>query len=172
MNRRHLALLAFGYLGVVLLTPLRQLVPQVVPFPDLGLLVVLYAAAVVKGSPSAGAAVAVGLGYVADLAAGAPKGLSSLTFGAAYFLLRALGARVYLGRTASQLLTSFLLAAAVGTSQALLLAATAPYGLWFLWKASLATAAATAAVAPVVLGLLRRLDRRVAPEVILEGGLR
>ncbi len=172
MNRRHFALLAFGYVWLVILTPLRQLVPQLVPFPDIGLLVVLYAASVVKGSPSAGAAVAVILGYVGDLATGAPKGLTSLTFGAAYFLLRALGPRVYLGRTASQVLTAFLLAAAVGTSQALLLGATAPYGLWFLWKAAMASAAATAAAAPVIVNLLRRLDRWVAPEVILEGGLR
>ena len=172
MNRRHAALFLAGYLALVLLTPLRQLVPPEIPFPSVGILVVLYVAVVLRGSPSAGAAVAVALGYVADLAEGAPKGLSSLTFGGAYFVLRAMSGRIYLGRAASQVLTSLLLALGVGLAQSALLTATAPYGLWFLVREAFWTALATASVAPIAIGLLRRLDRRVAPEVILEGGLR
>lgn len=172
MNRRHIVLFAEGYLGLVLLAPLRHLLPWDVPFPDLVLLAVLYAALAVKGSFAAGAAVAVGLGYLSDLFTGAPKGLYSLTLGICYFSVRGMSAQLYVRGKLSQVFVAFLVSMGTGVMQVVLTVVLGEYSLIPLLKAAFGTAVATGLVSPVVFWVLWSMDRKVAPEVIFEGFFR
>ena len=172
MNRRHAALIVAGFLGLVLLTPLKELVGKDVPFPDVALLVILYTAAMVKGSWAAGGAVAVFVGYLADLFAGGPKGIYSLTFGLCFFGVKLLGARLSFRGKVAQILSTGLMALVTAVAQSAMAAAAGPYPFWMSLKRSLATVVVTALFAPVVFSLLHRLDRKMAPEIVLEGSLR
>ncbi|MCD6498151.1 MAG: rod shape-determining protein MreD [Deltaproteobacteria bacterium] len=169
MNRRHVALFLAGYVSLLILTPIRQLISYPIPFPDVVLLVVIYLALAVKGSPSAGVAVAVALGYMADLFSGAPKGVYSLSLGVCYFAVRGLSARLYFRGKLSQAIVALLVSVVTALMQIGLVALLGPYSFWTLLTAALATAVATAIVAPPVFWILIRLDRRVAPEIVLEG---
>jgi len=172
MNRRHVALFLAGYASLVLVAPLGYLMPAVLPLPDLVLLVVLYLAVAVKGSPSAGLACAVGLGYLADLFSGAPRGLYSLTLGICYFVVRGLSARLYLRGKLSQMLVSGIVSLATSTLLVGLEVALNPHATWAMLSPAPKTALATALVSPVVLWLLWTLDRKMAPEVSFEGVFR
>ena len=172
MNRRHLALFLSGYAALVLIAPLGYVLPTFVPLPDLVLLVTLYLAVAVKGSPSAGLACAVGLGYLADLFSGAPRGLYSLTLGITYFVVRGLSARLYLRGKLSQMLVAGVVS--LGTSLILvgLEVALNPHATWAMLHPAPGSALATAVVAPPVFWLLWNLDRKMAPEISFEGVFR
>lgn len=172
MNRRHVALTVAGFLGLVILTPLKELVGHDLPFPDFALIVVLYTASRVKGSWAAGGAVAVFVGYLADLFSGAPKGLYGLTLGLAYFGVRLLGTRMSFRGKLSQVLSTALVGLVACPAQAALAAAAGPYPFWGSIQSALATVVVTALVAPLGFSLLERLDRRMAPEIVLGGSLR
>jgi rod shape-determining protein MreD len=169
MNRRHVVLFLAGYAGLVLLAPLRHLLPWDVPFPDLVLLVVLYAALALKGSTAAGAAVAVGLGYLSDLFTGAPKGLYSLSLGVCYFAVRGMSARLYVRGKLAQAFVAFVVCMATGIMQVALTVVLGQYSFIPLFKLALGTALATGVCAPAVFWALWSLDRKVAPEVTFEG---
>lgn len=169
MNRRHVVLLAEGYAGLVLLAPLRQLLPWDVPFPDIILLAVVYTALAVKGSFAAGAAVAVGLGYLLDLFTGAPKGLYSLTLGVCYFAVRGLSANLYVRGKLSQVFVAFAVSLATGVVQVFLTVVLGEYSFIPLFKSALGTATATAVCAPLFFWIFWSTDRKVAPEVTFEG---
>lgn len=172
MNRRHVVLFTEGYLGLVLLAPLNHLLPWKIPFPDLVLLTVLYTALAVKGSFAAGAAVAVGLGYLADLFTGAPKGLYSLTLGICYFTLRSMSARLYVRGKFSQVMVAFFVAMGVGIVQVIMTAFIGEYSFFPLLKSAFGCAVATALCSPFVFWVLWSMDRKVAPEIIFEGFFR
>ncbi len=172
MNRRHMALVVAGFLGLVLLTPLKELVGRDLPFPDFALIVVLYTASRVKGSWAAGGTVAVLLGYLADLFSGAPKGLYGLTLGLAYYGVRLLGTRLSFHGKLAQALSTGLVGLVTAVAQSGLAAAAGPYPFWGSIQTALTTVAVTALFAPLGFSLLERLDRKMAPEIVLGGSLR
>ena len=53
-----------------------------------------------------------GLGYLADLFSGAPRGLFSLTLGICYFVVRGLSTRLYLRGKLSQMAVAFVVSLA------------------------------------------------------------
>jgi rod shape-determining protein MreD len=80
MTRRFLALLLVGYAMVVVQASIQALLPLRVVVPELGLLVAVFAGLSAQQGISGACAVALMLGYVTDLLAGAPKGLHAMVF--------------------------------------------------------------------------------------------
>jgi rod shape-determining protein MreD len=161
-----------GFLSLALLAPLARLVPPPWPVPNVPVLITLYVALGVRGSPSAGAACAGILGYVTDLLTGAPKGTYVLALLLLYFIVRGLSSRLFVQGWVAQMGTAF---AATLTSAFVVVAihvVLPPRGTWSTLILAPFEAAITAGVAPVAFALLWRLDRRVAREASSEGVFR
>lgn len=170
--RRLVAMLLAGFVALILLSPLRQLLPPWLPLPSIPVLVTLYLALGVRGSPSAGAACAAGLGYLTDLLSGAPKGTHILALLIVYFVIRGLSARLYVQGKLSQLGVSFTSTLICSFMVVAIHAALPPRGAWSTLAYAPAEAAMTAAASTFVFYLLWRLDRRVAREIASEGVFR
>ncbi|HJZ86242.1 MAG TPA: rod shape-determining protein MreD [Polyangia bacterium] len=158
---RHLVLVVVGYMLTVLQASLQALVPVRVRVPELGLLVALYAGLTARGGVAGASAVAFALGYVTDLLAGAPKGLHALVF--VLMCLLAKGASLRLLLRGSLVSAGFAFAASLSAAGLIVLtrAQTESGTLAPLQMAPL-QAAVTALAAPIVYGLLGRLEGRVA----------
>ncbi len=171
-----------GYLGLIVLTPLWQALVQLLgrwqawmrdlPMPNLAVLVTLYLALAVRGSPSAGAACAAALGYVTDLLTGAPKGTHILSLLLVFFVIRGMSARLYVQGRFSQIGVAFLAALFNAVVVVAVHVALPPRGRWSTLIYGPMEAGMTAALAPLVFYLLWRLDRRLAREAATEGVFR
>jgi rod shape-determining protein MreD len=115
-----------------------------------------------RGSVVAHVGLALVLGYLADLFAGAPNGLHALSLAVCMLLARAASARL-LVTTLWQTVGVAALAALVHSLLLLLLSSTM-YGNQAMSALGIvpATVLATALIAPFELAVLRKLDRRVA----------
>lgn len=140
--------------------------------PNLAVLVTLYLALAVRGSPSAGAACAAALGYVTDLLAGAPKGTHILALLLVYFVIRGMSSRLYVQGRLSQIGVAFLAALFHFIVVVAIHVALPPRGQWSTLAYGPVEAGMTAALAPLVFYLLWRLDRRLAREARTEGVFR
>lgn len=179
---RRLGLFAAGVLGVLLLAPLWRAVMEGLapllpwarhlPMPSLPVLVTLYLALGVRGSPSAGAAAAAGLGYVTDLLVGAPKGTYILGLLLVYFLIRAFSSRLYVQGRLSQIGVTFGATLFTGFVVVAIHVALPPRGSWSTLVQAPIEAGITAATAPLAFYLLWRLDRRLGREAAAEGVFR
>lgn len=165
-------LFLMGYAMLLMVAPMGYLMPVEIPMPDLALLVILYLALAVKGSPSAGAACAVGLGYLSDLFSGAPRGLYSLTFVLCYFVVRGLSARLYLRGKLSQMLASFIASLATSVLLVGLEVVLSRHATWAMIHPALGSALVTGLVAPFMFWLLWSIDKKLAPEITYEGVFR
>jgi rod shape-determining protein MreD len=96
MTRRFLVLCLLGYAMVVVQASIQALLPLRVLVPELGLLVALYAGLTAQQGVSGACAVALLLGYVTDLLAGAPKGLHAMVFVLACLLAKGASLRLML----------------------------------------------------------------------------
>lgn len=94
MTRRFLVLLLLGYAMVVVQASIQALLPIRVLVPELGLLVALYAGLTSQQGVSGACLVALMLGYVTDLLAGAPKGLHAMVFVLACLLAKGASLRL------------------------------------------------------------------------------
>ena len=94
MTRRFLVLLFLGYAMVVVQASVQALLPIRVLTPELGLLVALYAGLTAQQGVSGACAIALMLGYVTDLLAGAPKGLHAMVFVLACLLAKGASLRL------------------------------------------------------------------------------
>ena len=159
IRSRGLVLVLCGYLLVVVQASLQALVPVRILVPELGLLVALHAGLSAPEGVAGAAAVALVLGYVTDLLAGAPKGLHALVF--VLLCLLAKGASVRLLLRGSLVPAVFAFFASL--FGALLLVATRAEiegtGFGPLWVAPL-QAAVTALFAPLVFALCARATGR------------
>ena len=179
---RRFGSFAAGYLGTILLAPLwRALMEGLsyglswarhLPMPSLAVLVTLYLALGVRGSPSAGAAAAGALGYVTDLLSGAPKGTHMLALLLVYFLIRAFSSRLYVQGRLSQIAVTFAATLFASLVVVAVHVALPPRGSWSTLVLAPIEAGVTAAFAPLAFSLLWRLDRRLAREVVAEGVFR
>lgn len=179
---RRLGLFAAGYLGMILLGPLwRALMEGIahglpwarhLPMPSLAVLVTLYLALGVRGSPSAGAATCGALGYVTDLLSGAPRGTHMLALLLVYFLILAFSSRLYVQGRLSQIAVTFAATLFTGLVVVAVHVALPPRGSWSTLVQAPIEAGVTAALAPLVYSLLWRLDRRLTREGMTEGVFR
>lgn len=158
MSRAILFILV-GFLLVVAQASLRQLLPVVALVPDPALLLVLYLGLTPRQGAWVGAIGAMVLGYLTDLLGAAPKGLYALVYVLLFYTAR--GAQIRLLTRGWVFEVWFcLLAAFVGgflvmVGRALAAPAVGVRG----YSVAVLQAVATAATAPVVFFVGRRLDR-------------
>jgi rod shape-determining protein MreD len=161
---RPLTFLVVGYLGLLLEGALKAVVgaPLHLPTPEVMLLVVLYLGLKPRGSAPQLLGVALACGYLADLLAGSPKGLLSLTLGVIVLIARAASSRLMVASTWQ--VAAVAAAAAVGHSLAV-------FVLTSMYAESLGAvrmvpgiAIMTGLLAPLVFWVLDRVDGRFATD--------
>jgi cell shape-determining protein MreD len=176
---RAVVMVLATYVGLILTSSLQALLPWRLPTPELPLLVVLYLGlgirpavagggvgrtGAVPGTAPAHVGVALVLGYLADLFAGAPKGLDALALGVFMVAARAASSRLDVATPWHTLV----IAAATAVAHGLLLLALSStlYGGEALVALPLilTTSITTALIAPLLFALLARLDRRLQPD--------
>jgi rod shape-determining protein MreD len=165
--QRAILMILVTYVGLIITSALQALLPWPwgsVPTPEIALLVVVYLGLGGRGTAPAHVGVALAIGYLADLFAGSPKGLESLTLGIAMVLSRAASSRLDVATPWHTMLIALgatlahgVLLVAISSS---LYAGDATAALRLVPT----TAIATALVAPFCFALLARLDRRLAPD--------
>jgi len=162
--QRAIVMVLTTYVGLIVTSSLQALSPWHLPTPEIALLVVLYLGLSGRGTAPAHVGVALVLGYLADLFAGSPKGLSALTLGVAMLLARAASSRLDVATSWHTMVIALVATVAHG----LLLIATS--SSLYAGEATMAlrlvptTAVVTALVAPFGFALLARIDRRLAPD--------
>jgi rod shape-determining protein MreD len=162
--RRVIVMLLAAWASLIVTASLQALLPWHLPTPDVLLLFVLYLGLGARGPAPSHMAVALVLGYLADLFSGAPKGLHALTLTVAMLLARAASWRILI--TAAWHTVAIAFGASLAHSF-LLLALSAQLwneGALSAMRIAPATALATALLAPFVFEGLRRLDRRLQPD--------
>lgn len=161
---RAVVMVLAAYLGLLVTSSLLALSPWRLPTPEIGLLVVLYLGLGGRGTAPAHVGVALIIGYLADLSAGAPKGLHALTLAVAMVVARAASSRLDVATPWHTLVIAGV--AAVAHALVLLALSSTLYDGDTLASLRLipAMALATAIVAPFVFGWLRKLDRRLQPD--------
>jgi rod shape-determining protein MreD len=158
MGERALQLV-IGYALTVLQASLQALVPVRVLVPELGFLVALYVGLSAKDDVAGACAVALVLGYVTDLLAGAPKGLHALVFALACLAAKAASLRLLLRGALVPAAFTFLVSLA---GAAVVVGTRAHFGEGSLRPLAIAPlqAAMTALACPLVFGMLARARAR------------
>jgi rod shape-determining protein MreD len=161
---RAVVMVLATWVGLIVTSSLQALSPRRVPTPELALLVVLYLGLGGRGTAPAHVGVALVLGYLADLFAGAPKGLDALALGVTMVAARAASSRLDVAAPWHTLMIAAV--AAVGHGLLLLALSSPLYGgeATVALSLVLATTVTTALAAPLVFALLLRLDRRLLPD--------
>jgi hypothetical protein len=177
---RAVVMVLATYLGLIVISSLQALLPWRVPTPEVALIVVLYLGLGVRppaagggvtravgasaGTASGHVGVALVLGYLADLFAGAPKGLDALALGVTMVLARGASSRLDVATPWHTLVIAAV--AALGHALLLLALSSTLYNGETMVALPLVvtTAIATALVAPPGFALLSRLDRRLQPD--------
>jgi rod shape-determining protein MreD len=162
--QRAIVMILATYVGLIVTSSLQALSPWRLPTPEVALLVVLYLGLGGRGTAPTHVGVALVLGYIADLFAGSPKGLQSLTLAVAMVLARAASSRLDVATPWHTMVIALVATCAHGL---LLIAISSSM---YAGEPSVAlrlvptTAIATALVAPLAFALLRRVDRRLQPD--------
>jgi rod shape-determining protein MreD len=162
--RRAIVMVLAAWLALIVTASLQALVPWHLPTPEVMLLFVLYLGLGARGSASSHLAMALVLGYLADLFSGAPKGLHALTLAIAMLLARGASSRILITATWHTLAIAF--GAGLAHSLVLLALSTQLWNEGALSAMRLVptTAVATALLAPLVFEGLKWLDRRLQPD--------
>lgn len=163
-GRRAVVFTLVTWLGLIVTSSLQELSPWRVATPEIALLVVLYLGLGGRGTTAGHVAVALCIGYLADLFAGAPKGLESLTLGVAMVLARAMSSRLDVATPWHTLVIAAV--AALGHALVLLGLSSTMYGgdATAALRLVPSTVVTTAVVAPFVFSLLLRVDRKLVPD--------
>jgi rod shape-determining protein MreD len=149
---------------LVLEASLGSLLPWHGVAPELSLLVVLYIGFYGRGTAVTNAGLALAIGYLTDLFAVAPRGLHALTFGLVVLAARGASNRLMVASTWQVLVVT--LATALGHGALVVALTSSMYqsgAAGALWLVP-ATACATCLVAPILFLLLKRMDRKLAPD--------
>ena len=154
---RALSFLGAGFVLLLLQAMLRQLIPVVSLVPDPALVLVAYLGLTPRQSVSAGAGVAVVVGYLCDLLCGAPRGLFALVYVLAFLAGRATQLRLLTRGRVFEVWFSFLLAFVMGG--AVVVGRAVGGGAVRGFAVAALQAATTAILAPVVFSIGRRIDR-------------
>jgi len=161
-----LAFLGCGWIALILCSSLAAVlrVPRV-PAPDVVMLIVLFVGLTGRGTAASVCALGAALGYLGDLFAGSPKGLHLLACALLALLARAASSRLLVRGPIATAGVAFVTALGFGAA-VVTLRVTAlgdgPLGDGFASadaRAVLVSALSTAAAAPAVFPLLRRIER-------------
>ncbi len=166
--KRSLLLLAFAWLGLVLEAACKTALPQWLPTPEMGLIVLLYAAMGRRGSSGGIAALALVLGYLTDLSTGAPRGLHMAVYTITGISAQTTASRILVGSTLATAIGSALFASWAGALSVILRVAVNPAIGWGVLGAVPGTALATAVAAPVLFSLLERMEVQLALDPVAD----
>jgi rod shape-determining protein MreD len=162
--QRAIVMILAVYVGLIVTSSLQALSPWRVPTPEVALLVVLYLGLGGRGTAPGQLGVALVIGYLADLFAGSPKGLESLTLGVAMLLARAASSRLDVATPWHTMVIALVAALAHGLLQLAISSSMYAGDATAALRLVPTTAVTTALVAPFAFRLLHRLDRRLAPD--------
>ena len=162
--QRAIVMILAVYVGLIVTSSLQALSPWRVPTPEVALLVVLYLGLGGRGTAPGSVAVALIIGYLADLFAGSPKGLESLTLAVAMMLARAASSRLDVATPWHTMVIALVAALAHGVLQLAISSSLYAGDATAALRLVPMTAVTTALVAPVCFRWLSRLDRRLAPD--------
>jgi rod shape-determining protein MreD len=162
--QRAIVMILAVYVGLIVTSSLQALSPWRVPTPEVALLVVLYLGLGGRGTAPGHVAVALVIGYLADLFAGSPKGLESLTLGIGMILARAASSRLDVATPWHTMVIALVAALAHGLLQLAISSSLYAGDATSALRLVPTTAIMTALVAPLVFHYLARLDRRLAPD--------
>ena len=155
---RYLVLLLFGYALLVVEGAVMVFVPLRAAAPDLALMVVVATALSRRGTAPVHAVFAMALGYLADVLSGGPRGVLAFSFVLMSLVGRFFTRRVYVnrlwGRVAAGAVCTALCGVTTTVAQFLVVEGAT---LRVLALVPL-HAAVTALLAPLVIGLCRRID--------------
>jgi cell shape-determining protein MreD len=169
---RVLTLILATWIGLILVACGQAVLPVSwpvrLPGPDVALLVILYVGLTSQPSPSLGSlgggagvcALALLLGWMADLGGGAPKGLHMAAYALAGLAARGASSRILVRGFLLTALTAFTFALAAGLFVVGLRTSLAPPLGWGGIRQVPTSALTTALFAPIVFRILARLDRR------------
>ncbi len=162
--RRMIVMVLCAYATLIVTASVQTILPWPVPTPELMLLFVLYLGLDRRGATPSYLAMALVLGYLADLFSGAPRGLHALTLAIAMLLARAASSRILV--TAAWHTVAIAFGATVAHSLVLLAISAELFGDTPLVALRVVpmTALTTAILAPFAFALLRRVDRRLQPD--------
>ncbi len=162
--QRAIVMILATYVGLIVTSALQALSPWRIPTPEVALLVVVYLGLGGRGTAPAHVGVALAIGYLADLFAGSPKGLETLTLGVAMVLARAGSSRLDVATPWHTLVIAA--AATLGHALVLLGLSSTMYGgdATAALRVVPASVLTTAIVAPLCFSLLQRVDRRLLPD--------
>ncbi len=153
--------LSIGLVLLLVQSVLLQLLPVQVPTPAFGVLVALHVGLSPRWTVSSAVFVGFSLGYLFDLVSGTPRGTHTFVYSMVALLASGVGPRVsvrgFFLRGSAGLLVTFVGGMMVGGVRAVCEGASAAPG----FRVILLEALLTGLVAPLVLGLLDRLDRRL-----------
>jgi rod shape-determining protein MreD len=153
--------LAFGLALLLLQSVLLQLVPVYLPTPAFGVLVAMHVGLSPRWAISSAVFVGFSLGYLFDLVSGTPRGTHALVYSLLALAAALLGPRLtvrgFFLRTTAGLLVTFLGGGLVMAVRALAGSGTTAGG----FRLVLLDAVVTGAFAPIILGMLDRLDGRL-----------
>ncbi len=161
---RAAAFVVATWLLLLVQAAVASLLPWHAVAPEVALLVVLYIGFYGQGSATANAGLALAIGYLTDLFVVSPRGLHALTFGLVVLAARGASNRLRVASTWQVLVVT--LATALGHGALIVAFTSSMYGGGAgdaLWLVPL-TAAATCIAAPIVFLVLKRIDRRLAPD--------
>jgi len=162
--QRAVVMILAVYVGLIVTSSLQALSPWRVPTPEVALLVVLYLGLGGRGTAPASVAVALVIGYLADLFAGSPKGLESLTLAVAMMLARAASSRLDVATPWHTMVIALVAALAHGLLQLAISSSLYAGDATAALRLVPTTALTTALIAPLCFHWLSRLDRRLAPD--------
>ena len=171
---RALIILLLAWLALLATATLRSLLPRALsvwmPMPELAFVVVLYIGLSARGHLGVACALAVTIGWLADLFVGAPKGLHMAAYGLTALVAAGASSRIFVSGAVLTTVVSFLFALGHGLAVVLIRASLSPRVGVGGWRLILPFALATAITAPLVFSLLRAVDRRFSRDPRLLGG--
>jgi rod shape-determining protein MreD len=158
---RALLTLALGLVLLLVQSVLLQLVPVHIPTPAFGVLVALHVGLSPKWTVSSSVFVGFSLGYLFDLVSGTPRGTHTFVYSLLALLASAVGPRItvrgFFLRGMAGFIVTVIGGLVVGGLRTISESASAAPG----FRLILLEGALTGLFAPLVLGLLDRLDGRL-----------
>lgn len=162
--QRAIVMILAVWVGLIVASSLQALSPWRLPTPELALLVVLYLGLGGRGTAPGHIFVALVIGYLADLFAGSPKGLESLTLGVTMLLARGASSRLDVATPWHTMVIALVAAVAHGLLQLAISSSLYAGDASAALRLVPPTAVTTALIAPLVFRWLSQLDRRLAPD--------
>lgn len=157
---RSAVTLFVAYLLLILQSTVLETSVHMVP-PSLGLLVVMHVGLSSKWTISSAAVVAFATGYLFDLVSGAPQGVHAFVFVLMALFARGLTTRLAVQGIVLSAATAFVASLLASVLIVIVRAQVAPEGGYGGLRLAPLEALLTGLVAPVILGLFRRIDGKV-----------